>query len=63
MADSAEVMDGPQFVRLPQLAEIGEPVREIEIRPVEEPVPAVLPVEEPERTPYRPAEDPERVPA
>lgn len=48
--------------REPQLADIGKPLREIEIRPLEEPVPEVLPVEEP-ATPAQPVEDPERVPA
>jgi hypothetical protein len=41
------------------MAEIGRPVREIEVRPVEVPVPEELPIEPPPapREP-RPAEDP-----
>jgi len=49
--------------RAPHLADIGKPLREIEIRPVEEPVPDVLPVEEPATAPAKPVEDPEQVPA
>ena len=33
------------------MADIGNPVREIEIEPLEEPVPTPAPVEEPEREP------------
>jgi hypothetical protein len=35
------------------MADVGEPVREIEIRPAQEPVPTPAPVEEPEREPER----------
>jgi hypothetical protein len=45
-----------------QQAEIGEPLREIEVAPVEEPVPEVAPVQEPEESPA-PVQEPERVPA
>jgi hypothetical protein len=31
------------------MADIGQPLREIEIEPLEEPVPEPLPVEQPER--------------
>ena len=46
-----------------QQADIGEPVREIEVTPAEEPVPEVLPVEEPAESPVEPSRDPERLPA
>jgi hypothetical protein len=35
------------------MADIGDPVREIEIEPAEEPVPTPAPVEEPAREPER----------
>lgn len=46
-----------------QQAEIGDPLREIEIQPVEEPVPSVVPTEEPAEAPRAPTREPERVPA
>ena len=49
--------------RLPtQQAEIGNPVREFEIDPVEEPVPS-FPEEDPAEAPATPSREPERVPA
>jgi hypothetical protein len=45
------------------LAEIGEPMREIEVTPIEEPVPDFAPAEEPHEAPARPVREPERVPA
>jgi hypothetical protein len=50
-----------EFVR--QQAEIGEPIREIEVAPVEEPVPEFAPLQEPEEAPAEPVQEPERVPA
>ena len=35
------------------MADIGNPIREIEIDPVEEPVPTPVPIEVPEREPER----------
>lgn len=46
-----------------QQAEIGEPMREIEVTPIEEPVPDFAPVHEPEESPAEPVREPERVPA
>ena len=46
-----------------QQAEIGEPIREIEVAPLEEPVPEFAPVEEPAESPAQPTREPERVPA
>jgi hypothetical protein len=40
------------------MADIGRPEREIEIRPVESPVPKELPVEAPAPPEPRPVEDP-----
>lgn len=34
-----------------RMADIGEPLREIEVWPLEEPVPTVVPIEVPETTP------------
>lgn len=46
-----------------QQAEIGAPMREIEVTPIEEPVPDVTPAEEPGESPAEPVRRPERVPA
>lgn len=46
-----------------QQAEIGKPMREIEVTPFEEPVPDFAPSEEPGESPVEPVRDPERVPA
>jgi hypothetical protein len=48
---------------LKQQAEIGEPTREIEVTPIEEPVPDFAPAEEPAESPAEPVRKPERVPA
>ena len=48
---------------LKQQAEIGEPMREIEVTPIEEPVPDFAPSEEPAESPAEPVRKPERVPA
>jgi hypothetical protein len=50
-----------EFLR--QQAEIGEPMREIEVTPIEEPVPDFAPAEEPAESPAEPVREPERVPA
>jgi len=46
-----------------QQAEIGDPIREIEVSPLEEPVPDFTPAEEPVESPAEPLREPERVPA
>jgi hypothetical protein len=46
-----------------QQAEIGDPIREIEVTPIEEPLPEFAPVEEPVEEPVEPTRQPERVPA
>ena len=46
-----------------QQAEIGDPLREIEIQPVEEPVPSTVPEREPAEAPTEPTKEPARVPA
>lgn len=46
-----------------QQAEIGEPMREIEVTPLEEPVPDFAPVRAPEEAPAEPVRQPVRVPA
>ena len=46
-----------------QQAEIGEPMREIEVTPIEEPVPDFAPIRAPEEAPAEPVRQPERVPA
>jgi hypothetical protein len=56
---SAGMVAGPPL----QQAEIGDPLREIEIQPVEEPVPSTVPQEEPAEAPSAPAREPARVPA
>jgi len=48
---------------VPRQQEIGEPMREIEVTPLEEPVPDSAPVEEPGESPAQPVRVPERVPA
>ena len=57
--------DGSKRVheRVPRQQEIGEPMREIEVTPIEEPVPDSAPVEEPGESPAEPVRVPERVPA
>ena len=60
----AEDGSGRAFERVPRKqAEIGKPVREIEVTPIEEPVPDFAPDEEPSESPVEPAREPERVPA
>ena len=46
-----------------QQAEIGVPLREIDVTPLEEPVPDAAPFEEPIESPVAPVPEPERVPA
>jgi hypothetical protein len=57
--------DGSKRVHecVPRQAEIGEPTREIEVTPIEEPVPDFAPIEEPGKSPAVPVREPERVPA
>lgn len=38
-------------------------MREIDVTPLEEPVPDVAPIEEPDESPVGPVREPERVPA
>lgn len=45
------------------MADIGRPEREIEVQPLQDPVPTELPVEEPEPVPNEPAPHPDTVPA
>jgi hypothetical protein len=45
------------------MADIGEPEREIEVQPVEAPVPRELPVEAPEPAPRVPSPQPDPLPA
>ena len=45
---------------LPTSEDTGKPIREIEIQPLEEPVPSRLPAEEPAEAPVK---QPEKVPA
>jgi hypothetical protein len=50
-------------VRWVLMADIGQPEREIEVQPVEAPVPRELPVEAPEPVPGVPSPAPDPVPA
>jgi hypothetical protein len=45
------------------MADIGQPEREIEVQPVEAPVPRELPVEAPEPAPCVPSPQPDPLPA
>jgi hypothetical protein len=56
---SADIVGWPPL----QQAEIGDPLREVEIQPVEEPVPSTVPEQEPAEAPRAPTREPEKVPA